>query len=176
MTLGSLQRIVLFSRPGIVGAMPVPDHLVGGCQCGACRYETTAAPAFGYVCHCHSCRKATGSAFSASIMVAEDALTATGPITTWYRPEAEGPPVEARFCTECGVRLFHHAVPRNGAVRVKLGTLDDSDWFAPAAEFFTKRRFDWVHVSGEPVQCLEQATDYEALGAAWAKLFPADGP
>ncbi|NOX95266.1 MAG: hypothetical protein GXP04_09290 [Alphaproteobacteria bacterium] len=36
----------------------------GGCQCGAHRFEIISTPKFACKCHCKSCRKATGAAFS----------------------------------------------------------------------------------------------------------------
>ena len=38
--------------------------LVGGCQCGALRYEVSAAPVMVYNCHCTNCQKIGGGAFS----------------------------------------------------------------------------------------------------------------
>ena len=127
--------------------MAVPESLAGGCQCGACRYEISAPPVYGYVCHCLECRKQSSSAFGASVVVPADALTITGPVAVWVRDNDNGPPVEAHFCSACGSRLLHHAVPRQDVVRVRVGTLDDAGWFQPAAEFFTERRFEWVNVS-----------------------------
>ena len=149
-----------------------PSHLTGGCQCGACRYEVSAAPLFGYVCHCLECRKQSGSAFSASMIVSADAVSATGPIATWMRRDGENPELEALFCSECGSRLFHHAVPRQEIMRVRIGTLDDSSWFRPAAEFFVKRRFDWLGIDGDPVQCLEtfEPEQGEAIWQTWQRL------
>ena len=37
--------------------------LVGGCQCGALRYEVSAAPVMVYNCHCTNCQKIGGGAF-----------------------------------------------------------------------------------------------------------------
>lgn len=152
--------------------MPLPERLTGGCQCGACRYEISAPPIVGYLCHCLECQRHTTSAFSAGILVAADALSASGPIASWLREDGENPLLEAQLCSTCGVRLFHQSVPRGPFVRVKLGTLDDTSWFRPAAEFFTKRRLDWVSVDGEPVQCVDKAEDHGALIEAWQRLYP----
>jgi hypothetical protein len=127
--------------------MAVPESLTGGCQCGACRYEIKAPPLFGYVCHCLQCRKHTSSFFSAAIVVPAAAVTVTGPVGVWIRDDDKGSPLEAHFCSQCGVRLIHHAIPRQEVVRVKAGTLDDSDWFVPATELFTEHRPQWVALS-----------------------------
>lgn len=152
----------------------LPTKLTGGCQCGACRYEVDGPPLFGYVCHCLECRRQSASAFATSIFVAGDALTATGPISTWVRDNDNGPPLEASFCSVCGVRLFHHAVPREPIARLRVGTLDDASWFRPAAQFFVKRRLEWVDL-GETVECVESAEDRGVLLEAWLRLFPPAG-
>jgi hypothetical protein len=155
------------TAPGIA-----PATLSGGCQCGACRYETSGPPLFGYVCHCLECQRLSGSAFSASIIVLDDALSVTGPVTTWLREGPDNPPLEATLCSICGVRLFHRAVPPEPIARIKAGTLDDTSWFRPAAEFFTKRRLGWVDLGDGTVECLERAEDQAALLAAWQRMFP----
>lgn len=45
-------------------SMPLP--LVGGCQCGACRYVVTEPPLTLYVRHCTEGRHQSGSAFGIS--------------------------------------------------------------------------------------------------------------
>ena len=154
---------------GAAGALPA--SLAGGCQCGACRYEVAGPPLFGYVCHCLECRRQSSSAFATSIIVATEALTTTGPVATWVRDNENGPPLEASFCPQCGVRLFHPSGPREPIARLRVGTLDDASWFRPAAEFFTKRRLDWVDV-GETIECVESPDDRGALLEAWQRMFP----
>lgn len=75
----------------------------GGCNCGAIRFELTAAPKMMGTCHCSRCRKAGAGTF---VIVARDSLR-------WiqgredvasYLPE---PPFKyARcFCRRCGTGL-----------------------------------------------------------------------
>ena len=49
--------------------------LEGSCQCGAVTYTVSAEPLFTYACHCSSCQKRTGSAFSLGLVIATDVLT-----------------------------------------------------------------------------------------------------
>ena len=41
----------------------------GGCLCGAVRYRSDAEPVMQVVCHCETCRKNSGSAFSMNVAV-----------------------------------------------------------------------------------------------------------
>jgi len=47
--------------------------LSGGCACGAIRYETDADPVVMLNCHCSDCRKASGSAYAAIVVVPKTA-------------------------------------------------------------------------------------------------------
>lgn len=40
----------------------------GSCQCGAITYALSGEALFVYACHCHSCQKRTGSAFSMGLL------------------------------------------------------------------------------------------------------------
>ena len=46
----------------------------GGCLCGAVRYRSDAEPLMQVICHCETCRKNSGSAFSMNVAVPQDAL------------------------------------------------------------------------------------------------------
>ena len=57
----------------------------GACLCGSVRYASDAEPAAVVVCHCVTCQKNTGSAFSLNIGVPTDAVKIDG--TTLVRYE-----------------------------------------------------------------------------------------
>ena len=45
------------------------SKIAGGCLCGSVRYTSEAEPALVAVCHCATCQKYTGSAFSLNVGV-----------------------------------------------------------------------------------------------------------
>jgi Glutathione-dependent formaldehyde-activating enzyme len=47
----------------------------GGCLCGAVRYRSDAEAVMQVVCHCETCRKNSGSAFSMNVAVPQDRLS-----------------------------------------------------------------------------------------------------
>src|ERR1700712_3428247 len=53
-------------------------RIEGGCLCGAVRYRSEAEPAMQVVCHCKTCQKNSGSAFSMNVAVPQDSLTVEG--------------------------------------------------------------------------------------------------
>jgi hypothetical protein len=54
-------------------AITVP--FTGGCACTAIRYECAALPLRMLNCHCRDCQMASGSAYSATVIMARSALT-----------------------------------------------------------------------------------------------------
>jgi len=80
-----------------------------------------------------TCRKLTGSAFSATANWRSDQFTMTGNIATYDRRS---------FCPACGSRLFF-LFDEN--VEVFLGTLDEApNGIVPMVEVWTVRREHWL--------------------------------
>ena len=113
----------------------MPDERVrrGGCLCGAVRYEVRGEPYQSGLCHCATCRKLTGSVFSATANWNAERFTLAGKIATYERRS---------FCPSCGSRLFFLF---EGGVEIFLGTLDDApNGIGPMVEVWTVRREHWL--------------------------------
>jgi hypothetical protein len=96
----------------------------GGCQCGKIRYEITEEPRSVYALHCLDCQRLTGSAFS---VVPEHGFRLTGLEPRRLQRTADSGRVNTRLlCPECGSWIC--GMPRDGVVRVRGGTLDDTSW------------------------------------------------
>jgi hypothetical protein len=107
---------------------------LGGCTCGAVRYEVRGPPNKVGLCHCADCRKETGSAFLYYADWLAGAFSFTGTVATY-----EG----RSFCPTCGTRLFH--LQDDGAAEICLGSLDDAPvGLVPTREGWIKRREDWL--------------------------------
>jgi hypothetical protein len=52
--------------------------IAGGCLCGAVRYRSQAEPVMQVICHCKTCQKNSGSAFSMNVAVPQDTLELDG--------------------------------------------------------------------------------------------------
>ena len=117
--------------------------LTGGCQCGKCRYEITAAPIVVYACHCTACQNHTGSAFSMAVLVEEAAFKLAGLEPRPIRRAADsGRTVTRLVCPECGSWIANTARPDGR--RVRAGTLDDTSWLRPTVHFWTRSKQPWV--------------------------------
>ena len=113
--------------------------LSGGCNCGQVRYEIDAEPRRVGICHCATCRKDSGSAFSFFGLWPKAGVTLSGELGCW-QSRAGG----ERFCTKCGSSLFSWN-DDSDEIEVKLGTLDNPPGpLAPTYELWTIRREPWL--------------------------------
>nr|WP_062940675.1 GFA family protein [Rhizobium leguminosarum]KZB02220.1 aldehyde-activating protein [Rhizobium leguminosarum] len=105
----------------------------GRCLCGRVRYEVRGEPYVSGLCHCATCRKLTGSAYSATANWHLPQFRLTGEVQTYERRQ---------FCSLCGSRLFYLF---DGGVEVFLGTLDQAPYdIKPMLEVWTVRREPWL--------------------------------
>lgn len=121
--------------------------LTGSCLCGRVAYEADAEIDGVIHCHCETCRKAHGSAFSSLAGIPRDRFR-------WVRGEEvlksfeSSPGKVRRFCSECGSQITAERAGKE-TVMLRLGCLDTpieagrqwhiwrSDgarWYDPAAE------------------------------------------
>lgn len=105
----------------------------GGCSCGSVRYRVTGEPLRAGICHCTSCRKESGSVFTAFAVWPESAFETSGETRQWER---------RHFCPKCGSRLFEID---GGEAEIKIGTLDTAPTdLSPRYELWAHRREPWL--------------------------------
>lgn len=122
----------------------MPDHLTGGCQCGALRYVLTASPVRVYVCHCRECQRQSASAFGISVIASRAAFTVTqGRVRRWSRPTDSGTTLHCRFCLVCGSRVWHDSDPGD-TISIKGGTFDVPIELTDGVHIWTARRVPGV--------------------------------
>ena len=116
--------------------------LTGGCNCGAVRFEVTAAPLAAAYCDCRRCQRRSGTAASASAFVPADAFRVTtgeDVIRLWH-PENGG---EKWFCPECGSAIYARNAIRPEVVGVRMGAFDDDPGVRPAWRQFVAYAAPW---------------------------------
>ena len=120
------------------------SSLLGGCRCGAVRYDCSAEPFMVAYCHCRDCQYAAGGAASTVIIAPRAAVTISQGQTTDYRVEAEsGGHVTRRFCGTCGSPLFSELSSSPELFVIKAGSLDDPNAVSPKAHIWTASAPVW---------------------------------
>jgi hypothetical protein len=114
----------------------------GGCLCGAVRYTINSAPDWSAHCHCRSCQKATGAAFTTWVGLKKENFEVTnGQIATCNT----SPSVERGFCGRCGTSLTYVAEEGwPGQISVLAPTLDNPEIAVPAAHVYVEHKLPWV--------------------------------
>lgn len=120
------------------------DPITGGCLCGACRYETDAAPTDVRACHCNLCQKATGAVLYARVRVPLDRVTMSGPIGWYHSSDA----LRRGFCTQCGTTMFSERAAIN-AIGLTMGSLDDPDRFQPSDHIWVSSKQAWLTLADD---------------------------
>ena len=115
----------------------------GSCLCGKVLYEINGSLGVFQYCHCSRCRKFTGSAHAANIIVAPDQfnwLAGEELLGRFEVPEARH--FATSFCKHCGSSLPWLATSGK-AVVIPAGTLDGDPEIKPFQNIFYGSRADW---------------------------------
>ncbi len=112
----------------------------GGCLCGAVRYRVSGEPVAATLCHCGSCRRASGGTNVAWAVFDKGAFE-------WLSGEpaaySSSPGIEWIFCTACGSLVGYRRASRPNHMDITTGTLDDPDRYPPDVEIWLEQKIGW---------------------------------
>ena len=101
------------------------------CQCGQIKMRITAPPMVAMACHCRSCQRLTGSAYSLTLMIPETGFEVVeGEPVIGGMQRAE---LQHNFCPSCKNWLFTRPQGRP-FVNFRPTMLDDASWVRPYVE------------------------------------------
>lgn len=130
-------------------SLPITGH----CLCGSVSYSVDAQPVWQGVCYCSNCQRQTATAFSVIVGVPSSALIVEGDTLASFKTESEGyqSTTERRFCSVCGSPIFSTVESMADLAFLKAGTIDDTSWFEPTAEIWTRSAKPWApHFENAP--------------------------
>ncbi|RSZ60759.1 GFA family protein [Massilia atriviolacea] len=114
--------------------------LLGGCCCGAVRYETSDQVFHRTICHCPTCRRSCAAPHVAwfSVARADYRITAGRP-AQWQSSRG----VTRSFCGACGTQLSYARSDCPDEIDVTTCSLDDPEPLAPHDHTFDGYRLSW---------------------------------
>ena len=116
---------------------------IGSCLCGEVSYEITGNLGIFQYCHCSRCRKFTGSAHAANIIVAPDQFRwLKGDQSVGRYEIAKANHFATSFCKKCGSSLPWMAKSGKTFV-IPAGTLDEHPGIEPMQNIFCGSKPDW---------------------------------
>ena len=124
----------------------------GSCLCGEVIYENIGSLGVFQYCHCSRCRKFTGSAYAANIIVAPNQFK-------WLKGEellgryevADARHFATSFCSRCGSSMPWRAKSGKTVV-IPAGTLDNDPDIRPFQNIFFDSKADWYQEASELVK------------------------
>jgi hypothetical protein len=147
-----------------MGQLKLPS--LGRCRCGGVEFRISAPPILTGVCHCRGCQRMSSSAYSVSV-----AIPTSGFEVVRGEPVIGGlrdPQQKHFFCPSCMTWMFTRAMPEFVNVRATL--LDDTAWFKPFMETWTRTKLSWASTGAVcSYEEFPPPEDYEKLIADFAR-------
>ncbi len=115
---------------------------MGGCNCGAVRFELTEPPLAAGYCHYTRCQRRTGTAASPSVAVKAESFRILGGedhIRRWNAGEGN----DKAFCGICGSALFSQKAMDGELVFVRMGSFDSDPGLRPSFRAFVANAAVW---------------------------------
>jgi PhnB protein len=124
----------------------------GGCLCGAIRYRFHGTPSSISICHCQSCRRASGAPAVSWIVISRLQFTLLSGNPVAYQSSAN---VLRGFCGKCGTQLTYEHDSAPDTVELTTASLDQPSAMEPTKEIWLADKLPWVAVN----QDLEHHSD-----------------
>jgi hypothetical protein len=115
----------------------------GGCLCGEVRYRVAGDPRASAICHCASCRRASGAQSVAWVVFPSEAFSFLSGDPAEYRSSAG---VSRTFCDRCGTSLTYQHDGNLDSIDVTAASLDLPDEFPPARHVWLEDKVSWESV------------------------------
>jgi hypothetical protein len=127
-------------RPRSVSVLAVQ----GGCLCGAIRYRVEGTPSSISICHCRSCRRASGAPAVSWFVASRSQFKLMSGVLTIHQSSK---PVQRGFCRKCGTQLtyVHESAP--DTIELTTASLDEPGDFQPAKEIWLSEKLPWAAVN-----------------------------
>lgn len=115
----------------------------GGCVCGAIRYRVLGPPAMVAYCHCHDCRKSSGSVVSVLAGFQKVGFELSDGNPTCFEAT---PTVKRSFCKSCGTPLFYENQHFHENIYIHIGSFDHPEELPPDRHTWVSDRISWHEI------------------------------
>lgn len=116
----------------------------GQCFCGAIGYELTGPLWHATVCHCTSCRKASGAPSVAWVTGQRSSFRVIRGTPRSFRSSDHG---TRSFCAACGTPLTFCSSSLPDEIDVTIASLDEPERVAPEDHTWVSSKLAWVELS-----------------------------
>ena len=100
------------------------------------------------MCHCLTCKRRSGSAFSLQARFPADQVTIEGRATEFAKTGDEGTTAIFRFCPACGATVYYDSAAMPGMIAIPVGAFADPAFPPPTVSVYGERRHAWMPALG----------------------------
>jgi catechol 2,3-dioxygenase-like lactoylglutathione lyase family enzyme len=143
----------------------------GGCLCGAVRYRAEAAATHATLCHCASCRRASGAPAVAWVTFPRERFAFTRGEPARF---ASSPRVVRSFCSRCGTPLSYAHEGFPDGIDVTTASLDEPERCAPVDHTWVSQRLPWWRPEPRWREFPKSRAEGEAAGPAPLEVIGLD--
>jgi hypothetical protein len=118
----------------------------GGCLCGAIRFQSTASPLRGVICHCSMCRKHSGAPVLAFVHFPAASFVWLNGLPARYRSSQFA---ERGFCAKCGSTVSMHEEVLADRIQIAIGSLDEPGRVRPDDHVWTQEQIEWFEIDDD---------------------------
>lgn len=116
----------------------------GGCLCAAIRYQVDGTPSSISICHCRSCRLASGApAVSWFVVLRTQFKVVSGALTIHQSSR----PVRRGFRRTCGTQLTYQHESAPHTIELTTASLDEPGRLQPTKEIWLSEKLPWAAVN-----------------------------
>jgi hypothetical protein len=135
-------------------------RIEGGCSCGAIRYRVAGTPSSISICHCESCRRASGAPTVSWFVISRQQFTLLSGSPASHRSSAH---VHRGFCAKCGTQLTYRHDSAPDIVELTTASLDQPSGLQPTKEIWLSDKLPWVAVNQDLDQHAEEGAPHKTV-------------
>lgn len=118
------------------------SHRLMHCLCGTIEIRANGEPSWIGLCHCESCRRATGGVLMGAAGFSRKAVSVTRGTISYY---ASTTGVRRGFCGRCGTALCYENKRWAGDIHLMIGAFEQPPTLKPAFHIFAQEQLPWLH-------------------------------
>ena len=120
--------------------------ITGSCLCGKVTYEISGTVGDIVHCHCVTCRKAHGAAFSSVAAVQDGDFRLSGSEHLKSFESSKGK--RRYFCSNCGTQIYAKRENTQHVI-LRLGSLDDNPDTQETKHIWVSQKADWYAIHND---------------------------
>ena len=120
------------------------ETIAGSCLCGRVNYQISGKVGDIVHCHCKTCRKAHGAAFSSVAAVDDSDFKLSGREHLNSFESSKGK--QRFFCTNCGTQIYAKREHTRHII-LRLGSLDDHPQASEKNHIWVSDQADWYSIN-----------------------------